>query len=56
MKKLNLGSSDLAELATEVFDRGGVISFIAMGSSMLPTLKDGDLLTAAPEDPLSILQ
>ena len=54
MQKLNLGSSDLAELATEVFDRGGVISFAAMGSSMLPTLKDGDLLTAAPEDPFSI--
>ena len=56
MQKLNLGSSDLAELAAEVFDRGGVISFIAMGSSMLPTLKDGDLLTAAPEDPFSIKQ
>ena len=56
MQKLNLGSFDLAELATEVFNRGGIISFIAMGSSMLPTLKDGDLLTAAPEDPLSIKQ
>lgn len=56
MQKLNLGSSDLAELATEVFDRGGTISFIAMGSSMLPTLKDGDLLTAVPEDPFSIEQ
>ncbi len=56
MQKLNLGSSDLAELATEVFNRGGIISFIAMGSSMLPTLKDGDLLTAASEDPLSIKQ
>ena len=56
MQKLNLGSSDLAELAAEVFDRGGVISFIAMGSSMLPTLKDGDLLTAVPEDPFSIQQ
>ena len=56
MQKLNLGSSDLAELAAEVFDRGGTISFIAMGSSMLPTLKDGDLLTAAPEDPFSVQQ
>ncbi|MEN8208846.1 MAG: GNAT family N-acetyltransferase [Candidatus Fermentibacteria bacterium] len=54
MQKLNLGSSDLAELAAEVFDRGGLISFAAMGSSMQPTLKDGDLLTAAPEDPASI--
>ena len=56
MQKLSLGSSDLAELAVEVFDRGGTISFIAMGSSMLPTLKDGDLLTAAPEDAFSIKQ
>ncbi len=56
MQKLNLGSSALAELAAEVFDRGGTISFIAMGSSMLPTLKDGDLLTAVPEDAYSIKQ
>lgn len=56
MQKLNLGSSDLAELAAEVFSRSGTISFIAMGSSMLPTLRDGDLLTAAPEDPFSIKQ
>jgi len=56
MQKLNLGSSDLAELAAEVFSRSGTISFIAMGSSMLPTLRDGDLLTAVPEDPFSIRQ
>ena len=56
MQKLNLGSSDLAELAAEVFSRSGTISFIAMGSSMLPTLRDGDLLTAVPEDPFSIKQ
>ncbi|RKZ10988.1 hypothetical protein DRQ25_01110 [Candidatus Fermentibacteria bacterium] len=56
MQKLNLGSSDLAELAAEVFSRSGTISFIALGSSMLPTLRDGDLLTAVPEDPFSIKQ
>lgn len=54
MQKLKLGSTDLAELAAEVFGRGGHFSFIARGSSMLPTLKDGDLLTAAYEDPFSI--
>lgn len=54
MQKLSLGSSDLAELAAEVFDRGGGISFVALGSSMLPTLRDGDLLAAVPQDPFSI--
>lgn len=46
MQKLTLGSGDLAELAEEVLSRGGRLPFFAAGVSMLPTIRDGDLLVA----------
>jgi GNAT superfamily N-acetyltransferase len=48
MQRLNLGAGDLAELAAEILERGGCLSFRATGSSMQPTLRDGDLLKVVP--------
>lgn len=48
MRSLSLGSAELAGLAEEVLNRGGTIAFRARGYSMLPTFRDGDLLSAAP--------
>ena len=55
MQRLSLGAEDLAELAAEILAHGGFLSFLATGSSMLPTLRDGDLLTIAPAELSSIL-
>jgi len=54
MQQLSLGSDDLVYLAVEVLGRGGSLTFTASGSSMRPTLKDGDTLCAAAIEPGSI--
>jgi len=54
MQRLSLGAEDLADLAAEILERGGCLSFWATGSSMRPTLRDGDLLTAVPAELSSI--
>ncbi|OPL17755.1 MAG: hypothetical protein AVO35_08830 [Candidatus Aegiribacteria sp. MLS_C] len=46
MQNLSLDSRDLAELADTVLSRGGRLPFFASGSSMFPTIRDGDLLVA----------
>jgi GNAT superfamily N-acetyltransferase len=50
MQKLSLGAGDLAELAADVLENDGRLLFRASGSSMLPTLRDGDLLCVVPFD------
>jgi GNAT superfamily N-acetyltransferase len=54
MQRLSLGAEDLTELAAEILECGGRLSFRATGSSMWPTLRDGDLLTAVPAESRSI--
>ncbi len=54
MQRLSLGAEDLADLAAEILERGGRLSFRVVGSSMQPTLRDGDLLTAVPAESSSI--
>jgi GNAT superfamily N-acetyltransferase len=54
VQKLTLGSDDLADIAVSVLSQGGSISFIASGASMLPTLRDGDLLRVERIEPGSI--
>ncbi len=54
MRKLTLGSGDLAAIAVPVLKQGGSISFIASGASMLPTLRDGDVLKVERVEPGSL--
>jgi len=54
MQELILGTSDLTCLAAEVLSRGGSLTFKVSGSSMLPTLTDGDILKVIPVETGSI--
>jgi hypothetical protein len=51
MRKLSLGADAFGELASEIVSRGVGFSFRAHGSSMLPFVRDGAVLTILPADP-----
>jgi signal peptidase I len=46
--KVNMKDADFADLSREVLKRGDAIRFKAHGPSMLPLIRDGDLLTIKP--------
>jgi hypothetical protein len=48
MRALSLNGADLAELSAGVLGRGGAFRFRARGTSMVPFLRDGDMLTVEP--------
>lgn len=48
MRTVTLKRDDLSELAAEVLAQGSRLQFAARGSSMLPFIREGDLLTVAP--------
>ncbi len=48
MNELLVGHPEFAELSTEILARGEALKFKAYGSSMLPFIKDGDVLTVRP--------
>ena len=48
MKKANLKAADFTDLSSEILKGGNSIRFKARGSSMLPWIKDGDMLTIQP--------
>ena len=48
MRRLGLGAGDLSSLASEVLLQGGWMTFTVTGTSMLPTLRTGDLVRVEP--------
>lgn len=48
MSERKVGHPEFAELSTELLARGEAIKFKAHGSSMLPFIQDGDVLTVEP--------
>jgi signal peptidase I len=49
-KTVKISSNDFGLLATENLTRGITIRFTATGSSMHPSIMDGDILSVAPAD------
>ena len=56
MREMTLEMDTLQEIASEVMNRGGSISFRARvyGSCMLPFVRDGAVITVVPVDPISV--
>lgn len=54
MRELRLDDNTFLDLSAEILQQGGSFQFRAHGSSMMPFVRDGDLLTVAPADPGSI--
>jgi GNAT superfamily N-acetyltransferase/signal peptidase I len=54
MRELRLDDDTFLDLSAEILRQGGSFQFRAHGSSMVPFIRDGDLLTVAPTDPSSI--
>ena len=48
LEKIHAKDSDFTELSWEILKRGDSIRFKAHGSSMLPLIRDGDILTIKP--------
>lgn len=48
MQTVTLNRDEMSELAAEVLGRGSLLRFVARGTSMLPFVHDGDLVTVAP--------
>lgn len=51
MHSLNLSHAHLGALAAEIMERGGALRFQAGGSSMLPFIRNGDVLWVRPGGP-----
>jgi signal peptidase I len=45
---INLSTADFSQLAGEILKSGNMLRFRANGSSMVPTVCDGDILVVAP--------
>ena len=54
MRELNLQGSEFSELAAEILGRGGTFCFSAHGSSMLPFIRDGDVLIIQPAEAMTL--
>jgi signal peptidase len=50
MRELRLDDDAFADLSAEILRQGGSFQFRAHGASMVPFVRDGDLLTIAPAD------
>jgi signal peptidase I len=50
-----LGNSQLLKLCQEVLEKDGCLRFRALGSSMLPSLRPGDVITVGSVEPHTIL-
>jgi hypothetical protein len=48
MRKVTVSRDELYELAADVLSQGAPLTFAARGGSMLPFIREGDLLTVAP--------
>jgi signal peptidase I len=48
MRKINIGCGDFVGLSSDILHRGGTFIFEAHGSSMVPFIRDGDILTIQP--------
>jgi hypothetical protein len=56
VKQISMKDSDFADISEEILNRGDLIRFKAHGSSMIPLIRDGDLLTIEPLEPDDIKQ
>jgi len=54
MRELRLDDNTFLDLSAEILQQGGSFQFRAHGSSMVPFVRDGDLLTVAPADPTGL--
>jgi signal peptidase len=45
MREVSLKQNEFKELSTEIFSKGGLLRFKAHGVSMVPFIRDGDILT-----------
>ena len=54
MEKVGIKDADFAELSRGILKRGDSLRFKAYGSSMLPLIRDGDLLTIEPVKPWDV--
>lgn len=54
MRELNLQGNEFSELAAEILGRGGTFCFSAHGSSMLPFIRDGDVLIIQPAEAMTL--
>jgi hypothetical protein len=54
MRELRLDDDTFIDLSAEILRQGGSFQFRAHGSSMVPFIRDGDLLTVAPAAPAGI--
>jgi GNAT superfamily N-acetyltransferase len=54
MRELILRSEDLGKLAANILGRGGTFSFKARGTSMVPYIQDGDIITIEPAKPSTL--
>lgn len=48
MRKVKIRCNDFIELSSDILRRGGSFIFKAHGSSMVPFIRDGDMLTVIP--------
>jgi signal peptidase I len=49
-----IDNSDLLNLCQEVLEKGSTFQFRALGGSMFPFIRSGDLLTTKPVDPIDL--
>ena len=54
MRELRLDDDTFLDLSAEILRQGGSFQFRAHGSSMVPFIRDGDLLTVAPVAPAGL--
>ena len=54
MRELGLDDDTFLDLSAEILRQGGSFQFRAHGSSMVPFIRDGDLLTVAPAEPTGL--
>jgi hypothetical protein len=48
MRQVTLDSADLAKLSTDILANGSSFRFRALGSSMFPMIRAGDIITIQP--------
>lgn len=54
MREISLTQHDLAALSSEILNTGGSFCFKARGFSMYPFIRDGDIITVQPVNPLAL--
>jgi signal peptidase I len=56
VEKVGMRDADFAELSRGILKRGASLRFKAHGSSMVPLIRDGDLLTIRPLKPWDVIR